>query len=82
VVDFCLDQNGSRFIQQRLEVGSEAEKEAVSVEVLPAVRRLRNDVFGNYVVQKLFDFGSDSSKEELHATLRGEMVQLSLQMYG
>ena len=82
VIDFCLDQNGSRFIQQRLEVGSAAEKEAVMLEVLPSVRRLRNDVFGNYVVQKLFDVGSSKTKAELLETLHGEMLHLSLQMYG
>ena len=82
VVDFCLDQNGSRFIQQRLEVGSAAEKEAIMLEVLPSVRRLRNDVFGNYVVQKVLDVGSPKTKADLLETLRGEMLQLSLQMYG
>lgn len=82
VVEFCLDQNGSRFIQQRLEVGGTTEKEAVMVEVLPAVRRLRNDVFGNYVVQKLLDFGTSKMKDDLRDTLEGEMLQLSLQMYG
>lgn len=51
-------------------------------EVLPAVRRLRNDVFGNYVVQKLFDFGTPKMKDDLRETLQGEMLQLSLQMYG
>lgn len=82
MVEFCQDQNGSRFIQQRLEVGSVDEKELVMVEVLPAVRRLRNDVFGNYVVQKLFDFGTPGMKEDLRETLQGEMLQLSFQMYG
>jgi hypothetical protein len=82
VVEFCQDQNGSRFIQQRLEVGSIPEKEVVMGEVLPAVRRLRNDVFGNYVVQKLLDFGTSKMKEDLRQTLQGEMLQLSLQMYG
>ena len=56
VVDFCQDQNGSRFIQQRIEIGDMDEKEIVLQEVLPAVRVLRNDVFGNYVVQKMLDF--------------------------
>jgi pumilio RNA-binding family len=51
-------------------------------EVLPAVRRLRNDVFGNYVVQKLLDFGTPKMKDDLRETLQGEMLQLSLQMYG
>ena len=82
VVEFCQDQNGSRFIQQRLEIGDASEKEIVIIEVLPEVDRLRNDVFGNYVVQKLFGFGTDKMKEDLRDTIMGEMVQLSMQMYG
>jgi len=82
IVEFCQDQNGSRFIQQRLEVGSIEEKEVVITEVLPAVRRLRNDVFGNYVVQKLLEFGTPKMKEDIRETLQGEMLLLSLQMYG
>lgn len=82
VVEFCQDQNGSRFIQQRLEIGNASEQQVVMEEVLPAVRQLRNDVFGNYVVQKLLEFGTHQMKEELRDTLKGEMLQLSLQMYG
>ena len=81
-MEFCQDQNGSRFIQQRLEVGDTVEKEVVMAEVLPAIRRLRNDVFGNYVVQKLLDFGTPRMKSDIRDTLQGEMLQLSLQMYG
>lgn len=82
VVEFCQDQNGSRFIQQRLEMGDPSEQQVVAKEVLPAIRRLRNDVFGNYVVQKLLDFGSSQVKTAIRDTLEGEMLQLSLQMYG
>lgn len=82
VVDFCQDQNGSRFIQQRLEMGDLGEQQVIVKEVLPAIRRLRNDVFGNYVVQKLLDFGTSPVKSEICRTLEGEMLQLSLQMYG
>lgn len=82
VVEFCQDQNGSRFVQQRLEVGNTLEKEVVMMEILPAIRRLRNDVFGNYVVQKLLDFGTPRMKKDIRETLQGEMIQLSLQMYG
>jgi len=82
VVEFCQDQNGSRFIQQRLEMGNVAEQQIVMQEVLPAIRRLRNDVFGNYVVQKLLDFGTPQMKADIRETLEGEMLQLSLQMYG
>lgn len=82
VVEFCKDQNGSRFVQQRLEVGVDDEKEIVASEVLPVIDQLRNDVFGNYVVQKLLDFGTDKMKHALRGTLSGEMVPLSMQMYG
>lgn len=40
------------------------------------------DVFGNYVVQKLFDNGSPKQREALASFLVGHAVQLSLQMYG
>ena len=82
IVEFCQDQNGSRFIQQRLEMGDLAEQAIVIREVLPAIRRLRNDVFGNYVVQKLLDFGTPEVRGDIRDTLEGEMMQLSLQMYG
>lgn len=82
VLEFCQDQNGSRFIQQRLELGDPVEQQIVMKEVLPAIRRLRNDVFGNYVVQKLLDFGTPEMKADIRKTLEGEMLQLSLQMYG
>ena len=82
VVEFCLDQNGSRFIQQRLEVADPEEKNAVTDEIIPEIKDLNNDVFGNYVVQKLYEFGTDSMKKQLKGTLKGNMMLLSLQMYG
>jgi pumilio RNA-binding family len=82
VVEFCQDQSGSRFIQQRLEMGDHVEQQIVMKEVLPAIRRLRNDVFGNYVIQKLLDFGTSKMKSDIRDTLEGEMLPLSLQVYG
>lgn len=82
VVEFCLDQNGSRFIQQRLEVAAPGEKHSVMDEIIPAMKDLQNDVFGNYVVQKLYEFGTPSMKKDLKGTLKGNMLLLSLQMYG
>lgn len=82
VIEFCLDQNGSRFIQQRLEVADAVEKRAVMNEVVPSIKELQNDVFGNYVIQKLFEFGNDEIRAGLKNTLKGNMMLLSLQMYG
>ncbi|KAL7519511.1 hypothetical protein ACHAWX_004264 [Stephanocyclus meneghinianus] len=82
IIEFCLDQNGSRFIQQRLEVADDIEKKAVMDEVVPSMKELQNDVFGNYVIQKLFEFGNEDMKRELKETLKGNVLLLSLQMYG
>ena len=82
IVEFCQDQNGSRFIQQRLELANDDEKNLITAEILPAIKSLRNDVFGNYVVQKLFEHSNYDMKTKLKQTLVGEMVELSSQMYG
>lgn len=38
-VQFCRDQHGSRFIQQKLEVSSEEDKEVFFDEILPHTQR-------------------------------------------
>jgi hypothetical protein len=82
IVAFCQDQHGSRFIQQRLEVCSESEKQLVFDEILPSAQILMTDVFGNYVLQKLFEYGTKDQCESLAMLLKGQAVQLSMQMYG
>ncbi|GKV26730.1 hypothetical protein SLEP1_g35977 [Rubroshorea leprosula] len=82
IVEFSVDQHGSRFIQQKLEHCSVEEKESVFKEVIPHASRLMTDVFGNYVIQKFFEHGSPQQRKELADQLVGDMLSLSLQMYG
>ncbi|CAK7323765.1 unnamed protein product [Dovyalis caffra] len=82
IVEFSVDQHGSRFIQQKLERCKVEEKESVFKEVLPHAPKLMTDVFGNYVIQKFFEHGSPEQRRELAEKLSGQMLQLSLQMYG
>lgn len=82
IVAFCQDQHGSRFIQQRLEICSDPEKQLVFDEIYPSAQILMTDVFGNYVLQKLFEYGSKDQCEALAVLLKGQAVQLSMQMYG
>jgi len=82
VVAFCQDQHGSRFIQQRLEVCTDVDKQLIFDEILPSAHMLMTDVFGNYVLQKLFEFGTPDQCETLAVLLTGQSVQLSMQMYG
>jgi hypothetical protein len=82
VVAFCMDQHGSRFIQQRLEVATESEKQIIFDEVLVTAESLMTDVFGNYVIQKMFEYGAPAQCERLAALLAGQAIGLAMQMYG
>ncbi|RYR13853.1 hypothetical protein Ahy_B04g070625 isoform H [Arachis hypogaea] len=82
IVEFSADQHGSRFIQQKLESCSVEEKALVFKEVLPHASKLMTDVFGNYVIQKFFEYGSPEQRRELASRLGGQILPLSLQMYG
>lgn len=82
VVAFCQDQHGSRFIQQRLEVCVEVDKQLIFDEIMPSAQSLMTDVFGNYVLQKLFEYGTPDQCESLALLLKGQSVQLAMQMYG
>ncbi|KAK4772512.1 hypothetical protein SAY86_014287 [Trapa natans] len=82
IVEFSVDQHGSRFIQQKLEVCTDDQKSDVFKEVLPCASQLMTDVFGNYVIQKFFEYGSAAQRKELADHLKGQMLPLSLQMYG
>ncbi len=63
IVEFARDQHGSRFIQQKLESASVDEKNIVFTEIIPEAGKLMVDVFGNYVIQKFFEFGTDDQKD-------------------
>ena len=65
VVEFSQDQHGSRFIQQKLERATTAEKELVFNEILNSAHSLMTDVFGNYVIQKFFEHGTPEQKTAL-----------------
>jgi len=82
IVEFSSDQHGSRFIQKKLELATDAEKQHVFDEILPQALTLMVDVFGNYVIQKFFEYGSCDQIRELSRLLEGHVLSLSLQMYG
>jgi len=83
IVEFSGDQHGSRFIQQKLESATSDEKEIIFNEIVPHnALQLIQDVFGNYVIQKLFEYGTQIQKTALANTMEGHVLQLSLQMYG
>lgn len=57
-----------RFIQQKLERATPAERQMVFGEILQAAYQLMTDVFGNYVIQKFFEVGTNKLYlTELHS---------------
>lgn len=51
-------------------------------EILDAAYSLMTDVFGNYVIQKFFEFGTAEQKATLANRVKGHVLPLALQMYG
>ncbi|OAY62770.1 Pumilio [Ananas comosus] len=82
VIEFSLDQYGSRFIQQKLETASVGEKSKIFPEILAHALSLTKDVFGNYVIQKFFELGTESQRNQLSDQILGHVLHLSLQTYG
>ncbi|KAF9264666.1 ARM repeat-containing protein [Marasmius fiardii PR-910] len=83
IVEFSGDQHGSRFIQQKLETASSEEKQSVFDEIVPDnTLQLVQDVFGNYVIQKIFEHGTQVQKTRLANAMEGHVFPLSMQMYG
>ncbi|KAL5676479.1 hypothetical protein ACJX0J_012610, partial [Zea mays] len=82
VKEVSMDQYGSRFIQQKLEIASPDDREKIFPEILSNVIVLTTDVFGNYVIQKFFEFATESQLIQLADQLKGRILELSLQMYG
>lgn len=82
VADLATDQNGSRFIQTKLEEATDEEKQAVFDQILPETLRLCTDVFGNYCIQKFFEYGTPEQKQHLATKIKNRVLPLSLQMYG
>lgn len=81
-VEFSKDQHGSRFLQKELEVVDSDMIQLVFDEVLPVALNLMIDVYGNYVIQKFFDFGTEEQRFLLALKLQGNAVALALHLYG
>lgn len=59
-----------RFIQQKLERATEQEKEVVFAQVARQASDLMTDVFGNYVIQKFFEYGTPEHKNCLTLAIK------------
>ncbi|KAL7487434.1 hypothetical protein ACHAW6_015352, partial [Cyclotella cf. meneghiniana] len=82
IVEIAKEPDGSRFIQERLEHALLPEVKLVFDESLPRMKELWDDIYGNFILQKLFDVGTAEMKNALGAGLNGHVVELSTKVYG
>jgi mRNA-binding protein PUF3 len=53
----------------------------VFAEIEPNAIPLMEDVFGNYVLQKLFEYGDQVQKKKLANAMKGKVIKLSMQNF-
>lgn len=82
VVEFAGDQQGSRFLQEKIPTANSDDRQRVFEEIMVNANALMVDVFGNYVVQQLFEHGTMVQKKMLAAKMQGHVPRLSEQLYG
>jgi len=82
ILESCRDQNGSRIIQLQFESADKETKDKIFQQILPEAYQLMTDVFGNYVIQRILDLGTDEQRLALYDTMKGHFFELSQHTYG
>ena len=84
LIDCASDQHGSRFLQEMLSSGNVSQIEGIQKVLLPHTRMLMRDVFGNYVIQRIWEMNlrNVEKQNELMSYITHDVISLSLHMYG
>ncbi|KAI4291801.1 pumilio RNA-binding family [Pancytospora philotis] len=81
-VAVCKDQDGSRFIQGKLEVWSAEQTSFFFLQICEAALELSTNLFGNYVIQKIIPYLKEEEAFKLIVQFFGQIFDLSLHVYG
>jgi len=77
------DESASRFVQRRLQSGTETERRLALQAALHNFSDLWQDPFGNFMLQGILEFGSADMREELMtAVYAADVVDMTLNMHG
>ncbi|EGD79010.1 hypothetical protein PTSG_11819 [Salpingoeca rosetta] len=82
IVELSADQHGSRMIQHCIESATPAEMHKLLEEVGEQLYQVMTDVFGNYVIQKLLQYGDGTVQHAIVNGMRGRVPALSMHNYG
>lgn len=77
VLEQCMDSQGSREIQSKLDNLKYSERKELINAILPHTRSLMADNFGNYVIQKVIEIGNDDQREAIVKSIENDILRLS-----
>lgn len=83
IVEISKDRDGSKFIQRRLRAADVSEMQIAFDEAMPAIEELWDDVYGNYILQGMLEFGTEDMKDKIaKRMIDGDLVSLATKVYG
>eukprot|EP00571_Detonula_confervacea_P014742 CAMPEP_0172300530 /NCGR_PEP_ID=MMETSP1058-20130122/2595_1 /TAXON_ID=83371 /ORGANISM="Detonula confervacea, Strain CCMP 353" /LENGTH=532 /DNA_ID=CAMNT_0013010331 /DNA_START=270 /DNA_END=1868 /DNA_ORIENTATION=+ len=83
IVEIAKDRDGSKFIQRRLRVADVSEMQIPFDEALNNIEELWDDVYGNYILQGMLEFGTDDMRDKIgKRIIDGDLVSLATKVYG
>ncbi|CAG9317428.1 unnamed protein product [Blepharisma stoltei] len=82
IAEMSREQAGSRYLQQKIETVLPEDKQLIFEEIYRAGFGLLVDVFGNYVVQKVLEYGNLEQRRSIANLMSGRVIELSTHMYG
>jgi len=82
LLELAHDQNGCRFLQDQLDLRNKAHIDTIFEAVKSDVVRLSTDPFGNYLIQKLLQYGVAPQRVQLVLGALNDLVPVALNVHG
>ena len=82
MLELSHDQNGCRFLQDQLDLKHAPHIALIFEAVKTDTVALATDPFGNYLIQKLLQYGTPDQRMELIALSADHMVPVALNVHG
>ena len=76
------DQQASLFLQQKLKLATHAQKHEIIDTIIRHCHRLMINRFGNFLVQRCFEYGTKDQIDQISNSIAGNVVNLSMDMFG
>ncbi|KAI8380364.1 armadillo-type protein [Blakeslea trispora] len=78
--ELCKDQNGCRFLQKKIE--DPEQLDFVFKEIHGHFNELMIDPFGNYICQKIIEYGNDEQRDDIVKTVANNLAKIALNVHG